>query len=238
MKNTQKGFIIPLLIVVIAVLAIGAGVYVFEQGKTKQVEQQSTTNNQTIPTSTSQATTPSANQYAEWKTYSNTVYHYSIKYPNNWFVNTQYSNQDFTPRGPAPHDYIGGDTSISNYSQAQIDQYQKTNGELAYPTDYTVVSWMFWKTQTQSNLDSTPVDVDSFKKENVVINGVPGVKTTTLGQRGIGGATKPNSVGINFKLNGESVNIGYGFDSSNANVTKIADQIISSFTLDTSKIKN
>jgi hypothetical protein len=96
---------------------------------------------------------------------------------------------------------------------------------------------MFWKTPTQSNLDSAPIDVGSFKKESVVINGMPGVKTTTLGQRGIGGATKPNSVGYNFKLNGEAVNIDYGFDSSNVNAAKIADQIIDSFTLDTNKIE-
>ena len=38
MKHTQKGFIAPLLIAIIAVLAIGGGAYVFKQSKLKQVE--------------------------------------------------------------------------------------------------------------------------------------------------------------------------------------------------------
>ena len=169
---------------------------------------------------------------SNWQTYTNTKYNYSIKYPNNWYINAQYSNLDFTPRGPAPHDYIGGDTSVSNYSEAYINDYQRKNGDLAYPLDYTVISWMFWKTPlTTSSNPLVKDDADSVKKEDIVINGVPGIKTTILGQHGIGGATKPNSVSIGFKLNGEYLNISYGFDSSNSNVSVMVDQIMNSLTL-------
>jgi len=223
MKNSRKGFILPLLAVLLMIV-LGAGVCALEKNNSKQVKEQS-------------ATSSVVGRYAGWKTYANAVYHYSIEYPADWYIDTRYSDQDFTPRGPAPSDYIGGDTSISNYSPDQIDQYQKANGDLAYPADYIVVPLMFWKTPTQSNLESAPVDADSFTKESITLNGVSGIKTTTLGQKDIGGATKPNSVGYLFKLNGESVTIGYGFDSSNAAVAKIADQIINSFTIDQGTMK-
>src|ERR1035437_5381523 len=51
MKNTQKGFIVPLLIAIIAVLVIGAGVYVYEQYKpAQQPEQQPIANTQATTT--------------------------------------------------------------------------------------------------------------------------------------------------------------------------------------------
>ena len=60
MKNTQKGFIIPLLIAIIAVLAIGGGVYVYEQSKTTPTEQQPVVNNPQT-TNTTQVTTTQNN---------------------------------------------------------------------------------------------------------------------------------------------------------------------------------
>jgi len=59
MKNTKKGFIVPLLIAIIAVLAIGGGIYVYEQSKTTPVEQQPVVNNQQT-TNTNNDTTVSA----------------------------------------------------------------------------------------------------------------------------------------------------------------------------------
>ena len=35
MKNLQKGFVVPLVIAIIAVLAIGGGVYIYESKKTE-----------------------------------------------------------------------------------------------------------------------------------------------------------------------------------------------------------
>src|SRR5687767_3084044 len=52
----------------------------------------------------------------DWKMYTNTRYGYSIKYPPDWYVDTQYSENDFTQRGPVDdNEFIGGDTVWSNY---------------------------------------------------------------------------------------------------------------------------
>ena len=77
MRNTQKGFIVPLLIAIIAVLAIGGGIYVFEQSKPQQTEQQPTTYNQAVSTT---------NQTTNSKTYTNSQYGFQINYPVGWDV--------------------------------------------------------------------------------------------------------------------------------------------------------
>ncbi|MGB8816256.1 MAG: hypothetical protein WCC74_03455 [Minisyncoccia bacterium] len=72
MKNKQKGFVIPLLIGIIAVLIIGGGVYIYTNKKVAEtpVAVQNT------------ATTTSA--IKDWKTYTNKKFGYQIKYPNDW----------------------------------------------------------------------------------------------------------------------------------------------------------
>ena len=50
MKNTQKGFIVPLLIVIIAVLVIGGGVYVYTKNSNpiqSALNDEATSTNQT-----------------------------------------------------------------------------------------------------------------------------------------------------------------------------------------------
>ncbi len=174
------------------------------------------------PSTTQQQTQKPTDATTDWKTYTNTKYGYSIKYPTNWYINTQYSNLDLTPRGPNK-DYIGGDTSISNYLEK--------DGMYA-PPDYTLISWMFWKVPPISKERSSSSDF--IKKENVVINGVKGIKTTILGEHEIGSPTKLNSVRIIFELNnGEELSVGYGFDNNNVNAAKVANQIISTFKFTT-----
>lgn len=71
------------------------------------------------------APTPSVSatpdEMAGWKTYRNDIYGYEIKYPNNWYVDTTYSNASITQRGPAENpDFFGGDTHWTNYPDANL----------------------------------------------------------------------------------------------------------------------
>ena len=115
MKNLQKGFIVPLLLEIIAVLVIGSGVYVYKNKKTETStvvntetqqsgQNQQQTNTQTPPVSaTKQLTltqapplfetpilTISPSTTAGWKTYTNDKYKFEFKYPPS-FVITDYS---------------------------------------------------------------------------------------------------------------------------------------------------
>jgi len=74
MKNKQRGFIVPILIALIALMAVGGGVYVYNQNKiempvdmTNQVQNTNTQNN-SIATS-------------DWKIYLNNEGFYEFSYP-------------------------------------------------------------------------------------------------------------------------------------------------------------
>jgi len=86
MKNHQKGFIVPVLLVIIALLVIGGGVYVYKNQKAEmptvvdteikqqdQVQQQTNTKTSLVNTQT---------EISNWKTYAGT--NYIIKYPSDW----------------------------------------------------------------------------------------------------------------------------------------------------------
>ncbi|MDE2233809.1 MAG: PKD domain-containing protein, partial [Patescibacteria group bacterium] len=235
MKNFNKGFVVPAVIAVIATLIIGSGIYVYEKNKQPSPAGQSGTPD------TSLANTNG------WKTYNNAAYNYSIKYPANWYINTTYSNQDFTPRGPSPSTYIGGDTSISNYSDTYMDEYHAKNGDLAQPADYFLISLSFTKIEVTNNgsMGTYKENADPYAflgnylskfgkpntTDNIMLNGTSAVRNTYLNITGIGGNTKPNRVSVNLRRGNEIIGIGYGFDDSVKSLVPIADQIVNSLTL-------
>jgi hypothetical protein len=71
MKNTQRGFIVPLVIAIIALLAVGGGVYVYTKNHS---------------TNTAATTTP---QVASLKTYTNSKYGFQFKYPQEFLPDEQ-----------------------------------------------------------------------------------------------------------------------------------------------------
>lgn len=71
MKNLQKGFVVPLVIAVIAVLAIGGGIYIYKNK---------------INTSVSTQETLQASQEERTVNCVNTKYGYELQYPNDWKV--------------------------------------------------------------------------------------------------------------------------------------------------------
>jgi hypothetical protein len=60
MKNIQKGFIVPLLITIIAILVIGGGYYIYSQNKKSSIIEQNNANTSTTTVST--VTTSVVNQ--------------------------------------------------------------------------------------------------------------------------------------------------------------------------------
>lgn len=80
MKTTQRGFIVPLVLVIIALLLVGSGAYVYVQNR--QVKQLEIVN-QASATSKGQVTD---SQTAGWKTYTSKEYGFEMQYPADWVL--------------------------------------------------------------------------------------------------------------------------------------------------------
>lgn len=85
MKNSQKGFIVPVLFVIIALLVVGGGVYVYQN---KKVEKLNVNGETPQPNQTQQTNTqsPATTQNSTSKIYQHTLGLYSISYPSNWII--------------------------------------------------------------------------------------------------------------------------------------------------------
>jgi len=89
MKNSQRGFIVP-LITIIALLLIGGGAYVY-MNKYQQKQNVSTTEANSVSTTTTQNSSIT-NATVNWKTYTNNKYGYQIQYPENSVISALDSN--------------------------------------------------------------------------------------------------------------------------------------------------
>ncbi len=87
MKNLQKGFVAPVFLVVIAILIIGGGLYIYEDKKANNTGSTEVKQYNQIPETTKQDSViaPSQNSQktpiSNWKTYVNSDLGYSISYP-------------------------------------------------------------------------------------------------------------------------------------------------------------
>jgi hypothetical protein len=77
MKNLQKGFVVPLIIAIVAVLTIGGGIY-YSQKKSEVPSN-------TISGSNSTASSKNvSDEMSGWKTYRNDQLGFEFKYPSDW----------------------------------------------------------------------------------------------------------------------------------------------------------
>lgn len=163
------------------------------------------------------------------KTYTNEKYSYSISYPENWHVDTIFSNDDFTNRGPEPIS-MGGDTYISNYSEEQLEHFEGAQGEISFPDDYIHISIIFEKIKPNTSLDQfAKTRYPNSSQTNITLGSSPAIRHEVKGiQDGLGGNAKPNVVEIISINNDRAVSIGYGYNAGQDTV--MAEKIINSFT--------
>lgn len=80
MKNHQSGFIIPVLILIVAAIVIGGSAYVYTKNKSDHTVSVSTSTS-TQTTSVAKSATTASSSATNWKVYTNNENHFSIKYP-------------------------------------------------------------------------------------------------------------------------------------------------------------
>lgn len=108
--------------------------------------------------------------------YNNNRYSYTIEYPADWYIDTTSSEADFSQRGPqADNEFIGGDTSFSNYQN--LSSY---NMENPAPADLYEVSLKIYKVDVNSSYDQffASKNFGYDTKENIIINGLSAVQLT------------------------------------------------------------
>lgn len=180
---------------------------------------------QTGPSASLTPTQISLDETANWKTYSNARYTYTIKYPTNWFVDTIYSENDFTQRGPVEdNEFIGGDTGFSNYPNAS--GYSMENPA---PSDLYSVSLMVYRVASNISYDQF-ISSKHFgydKKENISINGISAVRLT--------GVTTDHPVGVTVvntlvKVGNKMFVFNYSGNPIPQQIKDTANKLINSFT--------
>jgi len=81
MKNSQKGFTIPLIIAIIAVLIIGGGTYAIMHNKQQPKEKVETI---------AQNSASTTDNTADWKTYRNEKYGFEFRYPSELSLDSDF----------------------------------------------------------------------------------------------------------------------------------------------------
>ena len=114
MKNTQRGFLVGFVWVVVIILVVGFGIYVYlKNNPTTQVVSLA---DNVIATTSSVATSGSVvssqtNSTASWRTYKSSTYDYEIKYPSEYDLSWNNS--------PVSKDVLGVD--VASYINKNYD---------------------------------------------------------------------------------------------------------------------
>lgn len=164
----------------------------------------------------------------DWKTYQNTTYNYSLRYPKDWHVFTPSSDLPIQQRGsPEAPVYMGGDTQITSHSLEEIYKENEGKRTYQYPDDFFSISLTFIKDDAADTIDKylekqqyRPFD----KKENLKIDGKDAVKITFPAIEDKG-ATKP-AVLILIKVGDKFANLFYNISDTDSD--KTAETIIKS----------
>ncbi len=131
MKNLQKGFIIPLIIAIMAVLAIGGGVYVYENNK---AEKSTVVNTETQESNQVQQQNNTKN-YSSWKNYENSKYKFSIQYPQTKYSDDKKARENGIYLHPAIKTaYFYPDNVTLSFSANEVEcsrfgGYKKPDGQ-------------------------------------------------------------------------------------------------------------
>jgi Tfp pilus assembly protein PilV len=132
----QKGFGLVGVLIVIVVLVVlgGAGAYVYHRDHKAKTTTSSNHSTQTANNNTTKAnnssTTSKADPYAGWKTYSDTTYHYSFKYPSDWTL---------TATATTKVGDTGGASLLNPAKTVQVtysNAYTQDSGTIAFTPSY------------------------------------------------------------------------------------------------------
>ena len=197
---------IGIIVVIIIALAIIAGVFVAQKRQKVEI------NN--VPNQTQQQpqTTDQKNNQVEnlvqnedangWKTYTNDKYGFEFKYPSNWMP-TYYDRSS---------------------KSADVNFYDSSN-DGAIMLVFHISNVQEWSLNERKKLNESASSSEKVSMENIILSGVPALKTEYGGNKQAVGSDD-----YYFVKNGKSIN--FSFEKiSNENILEIENKVTSSFKL-------
>lgn len=109
------------------------------------------------------------------RTYINTKYGYSIKYPANWYVDTTASEKDLELRVPEREETLGGDTYFSDFPD--VWQYNPSNPLIVDHFEISLLVYKIDPRMTYAQFLKKHFDyLSPTAMESIKINGVPAMR--------------------------------------------------------------
>ena len=161
MGNLQKGFIVPLVIAIVAVLVVGGGIY-YSKNKTETSQLTDSSND-----NSSVLTQDVFNETSGWKTHTNTTIGFSFKYPSNLYIQDDLTTREGT-----------GILNITNYN---VPPYPEP-----LPTDFFGIQIQYHTkllSESLKDIASRPNELGGGipKVEYVIIAGLDAIKSNATG---------------------------------------------------------
>ncbi|MSR78548.1 MAG: hypothetical protein EXS59_00155 [Candidatus Taylorbacteria bacterium] len=211
MKNSQKGFIVPLLLGIIAILVVGGGVYIYESkrvevpavvdtGTQPANQNQQQTNTQTPPV-IAQQNISNNSETVNWKTYQNSSEKYSVKYPANWYLLSY--NPEFV--------------SIINYDSSIGGRGGSPSSE-----NIRIVISTYTNLLANETIESWANRIGLSDKQNISIDGLKAIRGKTSSS---GSDVREVFSDVRAVFNGKGYQIGYS--PSDSKLVSTFDNILS-----------
>ena len=175
-------------------------------------------------------TETSNTETAQWMTYRNEKYSYSMQYPSHWHIEKSSTNGDFFFLGDGKYP-SGGYTEFSNYPFSSPEPYHPGG----VPSDFSKIYLWVYKVSADTTYEQFSYAPETpsrqVTKEDVIIDGIPSLKKTTVVVKQIPHSTPVGINSINYYIKVDEKMFVLHYDGNPLPQYKkdAADKIISSF---------
>jgi hypothetical protein len=162
MKNSQKGFVIPLLIIIVAALIIGSGIYFYQKNISSIPP---TVSVPTVSTTTIEVSSPAASTAtsSSWQMYVGNTF--SVTYPQGWTIKEE------KPSDPTLENIVifkaPGSSATGTSTSLSVDVWPIIKGVRDTPT--VTKTFLRDKSLTESNVIIGNTPAVEFTGSNPII---------------------------------------------------------------------
>jgi len=211
--DKKNGFLVSLLSVLLLLSCIIAGFFAWQtQNLVKELQE---IRSQELVTS---VPTPTPDPTADWKTYTNTKYFYTLKYPSHWLAESREPGVDNTPTIYATSRSIilSPDNQIQRVPNPLLE-IQSVGSEISRP------NYSEWVKRQRSNF------VEGYKITNETTYDIAGVSATLLEGLHMYPSSSTYIKQLYFASSEEGVYHSISIGSDTKQDSAVFDQILSTF---------